>query len=303
MQKTWESARTFIYRNARPVELARWEYHFEQGKADRVLKALAAYQNGDGGFGHALEPDSWNTGSAPIQTWYAIGILKEIDRWDPQEPIVQGIIRYLLGGSAFSGRFWYNTLPENDHYPHAPWWSCDENYDTRITDNPGASLTGALLSVLRPDDAGWEVAASVAVHAVERYLAMEETEDHELRCYVELWEALSHLPFDISIDVEAFLVKLKAEARRILLRDADRWRNAYCSRPSSFIADRASPFYVGHEKLCEQECQFLREAQLDSGAWRVMWSWGAYPEEFAISARWWQCIGIIENLRFMQAMQ
>ena len=51
----FEKARRFMYRSARPVELARWQYHFEQGSKENVLKALAAYQNEDGGFGHGLE--------------------------------------------------------------------------------------------------------------------------------------------------------------------------------------------------------------------------------------------------------
>ena len=67
----FKKARTFVYRNARPLDIARWQYHFENGSKGAVLTALAVYQNEDGGFGHALEPDSWNPNSAPIQTWAA----------------------------------------------------------------------------------------------------------------------------------------------------------------------------------------------------------------------------------------
>jgi hypothetical protein len=55
---TYDRARAFIYRNARPLDIARFQYHFENGSKDAVLTALAAYQNEDGGFGHALGPDS-----------------------------------------------------------------------------------------------------------------------------------------------------------------------------------------------------------------------------------------------------
>lgn len=66
MNQALKKARTFIYRNARPLDLARWQYHFEGGSKEAVLTTLAAYQNEDGGFGHALEPDSWNPNSSPI---------------------------------------------------------------------------------------------------------------------------------------------------------------------------------------------------------------------------------------------
>ena len=79
---TYQIARTFIYRNARPLDIARWQYHFDGGSKEAVLTALAAYQNEDGGFGHALEPDCWNPNSAPIQTWTATEVLREIDFTD-----------------------------------------------------------------------------------------------------------------------------------------------------------------------------------------------------------------------------
>lgn len=47
-------ARNFVYRNARPLELARWKYLFEGGSREEVLTALASYQNDDGGFGLSL---------------------------------------------------------------------------------------------------------------------------------------------------------------------------------------------------------------------------------------------------------
>jgi hypothetical protein len=47
---TFEKARTFIYRNARPLDFARWQYQFENGSKEAVLNALSFYQNEDGGL-------------------------------------------------------------------------------------------------------------------------------------------------------------------------------------------------------------------------------------------------------------
>ena len=71
INKTYTTARTFIYRNARPLDIVRWQYHFENGSKEEVLTALAAYQNADGGFGHALEPD-WNNQGVCDAAYYAI---------------------------------------------------------------------------------------------------------------------------------------------------------------------------------------------------------------------------------------
>ncbi|WP_233711263.1 hypothetical protein [Lederbergia citrisecunda] len=56
MKHTFQKAAAWIKRNARPLEVARWEYIFKNGSRDNVVRYLAAYQNEDGGFGHGIEP-------------------------------------------------------------------------------------------------------------------------------------------------------------------------------------------------------------------------------------------------------
>ena len=82
-----EASRKFIYRNARPLDLARWHYLFENGSKQPVIDALSSYQNPDGGFANALEPDCWNPNSLPIQTWVATRIIDEIELNDKQQII------------------------------------------------------------------------------------------------------------------------------------------------------------------------------------------------------------------------
>lgn len=86
---SFEKARTFIYRNARPLDIARCQYYFEGGSKEAVLTALSFYQNEDGGFGHALDLDAWNPNSTPIQTWAASEILREINFTDNAHPIIK----------------------------------------------------------------------------------------------------------------------------------------------------------------------------------------------------------------------
>jgi len=141
-KSTFNNVCSFIYRNARPLDIARWQYHFEDGSKDAVLAALTAYQNEDGGFGHALEPDAWNPNSAPIQTWTATEILREIDFTDNTHPIIKGILRFLESGQAFEGHFWYCTVSSNNDYPHAPWWHTENDSTCHNDYNPTACLAG-----------------------------------------------------------------------------------------------------------------------------------------------------------------
>jgi hypothetical protein len=71
-------AREFILGNARLLDRKRFAFRFEAGAAKDVLAALVPYQNADGGFGHALEPDLRCAASQPVSTEHALEILDEL---------------------------------------------------------------------------------------------------------------------------------------------------------------------------------------------------------------------------------
>lgn len=140
LEHDYQLIRRWIYRNARPLDLARWKYHFEEGARSNVMEALAAYQNKDGGFGHALEADAWNPNSTPIQTATAVERLLEIEFDDAAHPVLQGILNYLDGGAEMDGNTWRNVTESNNEYPHAPWWHTSSDSTARSIYNPTAIL-------------------------------------------------------------------------------------------------------------------------------------------------------------------
>ncbi|WP_231638381.1 hypothetical protein [Rubeoparvulum massiliense] len=76
---TFNKTSSWLKRNARSLEVARWEYMCEGASRDRVIHYLSAFQNKDGGFGHGIEPDYWLPESSAIATWTAGKILLEIE--------------------------------------------------------------------------------------------------------------------------------------------------------------------------------------------------------------------------------
>lgn len=77
-KSAYKEVRTWIYRNARPLELALWQFCFEGGTREHVMEMLGFYQNEDGGFGNAVEPDCWNTESSPYAVLVVTGMLRRI---------------------------------------------------------------------------------------------------------------------------------------------------------------------------------------------------------------------------------
>ena len=59
-------ARNFMLTNARLLERRLFQVHFEGESSDCVGQIVRAYQNSDGGLGHALEPDVRCPESQPI---------------------------------------------------------------------------------------------------------------------------------------------------------------------------------------------------------------------------------------------
>src|SRR5207342_3720383 len=77
-----QRAETFVLLEARLLDRLRFAYHFRGGSADAVIRSLRPYQNPDGGFGNALEPDRREPGSQPFAIQHVLETLDETDRFD-----------------------------------------------------------------------------------------------------------------------------------------------------------------------------------------------------------------------------
>ena len=72
-REAFDRARDFIKAQARPLDRVLFEYRFEGAPVDLVTAELARFQNDDGGFGHALEPDLRTPTSSALATEIGTG--------------------------------------------------------------------------------------------------------------------------------------------------------------------------------------------------------------------------------------
>jgi catechol 2,3-dioxygenase-like lactoylglutathione lyase family enzyme len=70
-------ARTYLAGNARLIDRRAFEVSCDGADPARLIVALDAYRNGDGAFGHALEPDLRAPTSQPLHTETALALLKD----------------------------------------------------------------------------------------------------------------------------------------------------------------------------------------------------------------------------------
>ena len=295
----YNEVRRWMLRNARAVELALWRCHFEHGDAKDVADALLAYQNEDGGFGNALEPDCWNPGSTPVATWTAVKYMLAVGFDDMAHPAYQGVWRYLASGKDREDYGWRFSVPENDGWPRAPWWSYGEQNNQDNYANVTVGLTAFILRYGKD-----EALQAVAVKYANQLVALLEDKicaGDVLEGYDFLLEAMQEGGMNVSAETWSTLRKRQNDA---IGRDVSQWKN-YVPRPSRFIHGVNSPLYKGNEAIVQAEVDYLKSIRQNGGVWPITWTWfdmmPKYGAEFAISERWWQGVVAIENMLFLRA--
>lgn len=223
----------WVYRNGRDIELNLWKYHFENGSKDDVISALSYYQNEDGGFGNALEPDNWNPNSTPYTTLYAIDILKEIEFVDLNHPIYKGILKYLYSEKDLVEYGWRFSVLTNDDFPHAPWWNFNE--ETSFTESIGISV-GLSVFVLKYADNNsllYQKVTGLVKNSIDYLMNGNNFGDMGISGYIKLIQAMEEIGFN-GYDYTSLKLKLSELVKNSIEKDISKWIY-YGVRPSNYI--------------------------------------------------------------------
>lgn len=132
-------AERYLLLNARLLDRLRFAAHFQGAAAEPVLHVLRAYQNPDGGFGNAIEPDIRGAFSQPEGVEMAFRVLDEFGAFD--DPMVARACDYLASVTTKEGGVPF-ALPSVRDMPRAPWWESDDDPPAHLI--PTASVAGLL---------------------------------------------------------------------------------------------------------------------------------------------------------------
>ncbi len=295
-QNGFAAARDFLKAEARPLERARFAFHFEGADEAGVWDALWAFQNSDGGFGRALEPDVRAPQSSVLCTTIALQVARAMNAPPPPEPI-QSAIGYLLS-TYNADECHFPSLPEvAAESPHAPWWRQEgrrEQFD-RFDLNPTAEVLGYLYEHRAgvPD----KVLANVSERVVQALAEPEEEEMHGLFCCQRLWETPG-LPQKLRDSVEASCSAKLAEQIETV---PEAWKG-YTLEPLKAITSPQHPLYPDFREAVEANLRFLIDAQEADGWWTLNCDWGKrWPDELAQAQRDWKGWVTLETLLLLEA--
>ena len=289
-------AARFLAEEARPLEAARFRHAFEEGPGEAALEALGAFQNGDGGYGRALEPDLRTPSSSALATSRALLVLAELGA-PADHPQVRAAAAYLERAMDAQSWTWSIVPGDAGAHPHAPWWEpagIEERFGGYLV-NPRAAVVAGLLHFEDAHEAGWLGAvAEDTVRAVET----RELDMHELLAALSLLEA-PRLGVGSRARVRA---ACEQAAERLVATDADAW-HGYGLQPITVAPRPDSPLHHLFADAVHANLDVLIGQQGDDGAWAPGWAWDAYPEAWADARREWQGVLTLDALTTLRAYE
>jgi hypothetical protein len=287
-REAFARTRRFLMTQSRPLERALFVHRFEEAAVEGVLDELTRFQNEDGGFGRALEPDLRTPSSSALATGIGLQMLRELGCL-ADHPMVRRAVAYLITTYDDEAQVWRAVSPETNSFPHAPWWHDEDGSLARLFDGfriiPRALIVGSLhyFSTLVPP--GWlDKVTEETVRCIETVEVLGEGGGSALQYAISLAEA-KNLP-------QHFAKRLNARIREaipaVVVRDPTKW-SSYCVTPLRIVP---SPKSIGAD-LIQDELQMHLDYQIahqtPEGTWDPTWSWGdSYPEVWGQAKLEWR---------------
>ena len=284
------SSAAFVRAHARPLDRALFAHWFEGGPAGAVEAALVPFQNADGGFGNALEPDFRLPASSVLATTIALQYLGKIDAPDTA-PLVADAIHYLNATFDPAVGGWAGVPPEVNDHPRAFWWNW-EGPPAAFPGNPSAEVLGWLYRYRT--HATPEVLAQAERAALAAFAAATEVEWHEVLCWIRLFE---RAPAEVRAQLAP---RLRDHVAAAVSLDPATW-DEYSPRPLQFAPSPDAPFHDVVAPGIAADLDRLAGEREPDGGWSPPWSWGRYEDVWPAARADWRGVLTVQNLRTLAA--
>jgi len=297
-REAFERAADFLRHGARPLERALFAHAFEDGGRTPVLAALVPYQNDDGGFGRALEPDMRAEASSVVATTVALGILRRLGATEETSGLPAALVYLMDNYDAETGR-WPIISPAVEEAPHAPWWDYAESA-TNFRDfwaNPRASVVGYLWQYRKLVPSPF-VEGALRSAATDLLTYSQTMEMHDLLCYVDLLET-DDLPGEMR---ENMIDKLRRVVARSVVMDPAEW-DGYNLKPLTVIHSPQSELAAAVDPaVLDANLNAIIDSQEPDGTWGPNWSWDFVDAgAWAAAEREWRGVLTLRNLEVLRA--
>jgi hypothetical protein len=276
------------------LERALFEHRFEGAPALGAITELARFQNADGGFGQALEPDLRTPSSSALATGIALRLLLELGCND-DHLLVQQAIHWLLNAYDPEAQVWHAVPRDANDHPHAPWWHDEGGSLARTFDGfvviPRAELVACFHHVPSLVPARWlRTVTQQTVTGIETLDSLGSGGGDDLVYALRLVEALrlAQAPDLRNTLHHRLLARLRDIVPAVVSHDPADW-DSYCVTPLKVAPTPQTPVADLIEEELQVHLDYLIDHQTAAGSWDPVWTWGdAYPSDWARARQEWQ---------------
>ncbi|MBN1648338.1 MAG: hypothetical protein JW874_09910 [Spirochaetales bacterium] len=265
-KEAFASAVTWLERQGRKIDLAWYRHEFEGGTKDAVFKELRTYQCGNGGFGHALEPDHRTTLPSCLETCIAFRWFTENGLTESDTMLKRAMA--FLGKNYDAGLQRWPAFPkEANSDPHAIWWHFAEGEDLTEAEKmwglPSAEILGIMLRY-DPDNKRWQQCFQKAVQRLDEIYP--DMEMNEASSFIRMYGYLE------AGRKKQIYPQLAGVLEKIVETDENKW-SEYCAKPLMYISSPDSDFYGLFREAVERNIDWEINCRTAEGCWTPTWQW------------------------------
>lgn len=256
MGDPFDLAKRFIHSHARLLERLLFSIRFEEGEPASVGRLIAAYQNPDGGLGHALEPDVRCAESQPL--FVEVGLSALHDAGVRDREISLSICAFLDGISDAEGLVPV-LLPSAFRSTRAPHW--------QAAAPPGLNPTAGICGLLHYQGVEHPWLARATRSCCELLFQYPPREAHALLCAAHLVE---HLPDEEMAALVSERIALALPKASFFVPQAPVW--TYGLTPLHFAPTPGSRWrQLFTDDQIQGHLDHLTALQKEDGGWPITW--------------------------------
>lgn len=254
----FQKAANFIWKHGRLLERRIFEYVFQGGSKNNILSSIKAYQNDDGGFGSAIEPDLRAPDSQPLYIEFALRVLYDCKIKD--EELSQKACEY-ISNCADLKKGIPTIFSSSASYPRAEHWN------NPLSTEPSFSRLTGLVGLLKWQgiEHSWlDKATEICLNDI---ISKEYNDAHTILTAFYLLESLPQSDF-----INGLFEKLSRELITANFFRLDAASLSYGLSPLEFAPSPTSYCRsIFSDDTILDHLKVLESQQDDDGGWQIEW--------------------------------
>lgn len=253
---------------------------------EMLLDCLMMYQNSDGGFGHGLHIDNYNTNSSVYQVYEAFRLLDMLGfdsscEHELYDHIINKACNYLFNRVPLVNNKWNPNAKTNNNFAHSHEYEYNKENEELFGYHPTVALLGYTLVFTKKTKVYYKKALALIEAILKDFYKKEEFTKYELISFNSLLESLKKAN-ELEGEWKKIEDKLIEVCKKVVSTDFD---DIYKNLPLDIAFALDDPLL---NKLKDEQLDYLIMHIAPHGMWDYKGSWGynKYAEEDSAKLKW-----------------